>query len=88
MPKKTYPSYRRMSRSLISETIKYIKSGFKTRTRAEQEKLIRICIGTKDTKRCDYYKVYVGLVPRCLECGCCLHIKKRWITAHCPIDRW
>ena len=83
---KNLPLKRRMImlRSLISETVKYARSGFKTRSYEEQEKVIAIC------EQCTFYRKDSILGPRCSECGCCMTIKKRWITAHCALgkDKW
>jgi len=82
--------------SLASETARWARMGFKTRTAEEQEKVISIC------EKCEFYsdvrklpeKVSCRscfshlLGPRCTKCGCCMKIKKMWITAHCPIDKW
>ena len=71
-----------MVRSLVKETVKWARFGFKTRTEEEQLEVIAIC------EQCKPYYTKSILGPRCSECGCCLHIKKRWITANCPKEKW
>lgn len=34
---------------------------------------------------CEFYK---KTLSRCDKCGCFLHIKARWATEKCPIDKW
>lgn len=85
MSKKNLSLKRRMVmlKSLMVETGKYLKAGCKTRLIEEQEKVIVIC------EQCEFYdRNHKLLGPRCSECGCCMTIKKRWITAHCPKNKW
>jgi len=81
---KNHSSKRRMfmMKNLALETARFVRSGFKTRTREEQERVISIC------EQCTLYKINTRLGPRCSECGCCMNVKKKWITAHCPKDKW
>jgi len=67
--------------NLVKETAKYTRSGFKTRTKEEQEKVIAICM------QCEFYNQN-RFTPRCKKCGCYMDIKKRWITSHCKISKW
>lgn len=36
-------------------------------------------------KDCEFYK---KTLSRCDKCGCFLHIKARWATEKCPLDKW
>lgn len=74
-----YPSKRNMAKTLTAETIKYNKAGRPKRSEAEQAKLMTIC------KKCEHFVAETKLGPRCEKCGCCMNIKKRWATAHCPL---
>jgi len=71
-----------MLRNLISEIAKFAKVGFKTKPVEEQIKIIVIC------EQCEYYRRNTKLGPRCDKCGCCMNLKKRWATAHCPLKKW
>lgn len=76
VPKKT------MAKNFIKAGAKHVASGFKTRTNAEQEKIIAIC------KTCDEFIEKTKVGPRCKVCGCCIGIKKRWATSICPKGKW
>lgn len=81
---KDHAAKRRMMllKSLVIETAKFARSGFKTRTIEEQADVIAIC------EPCELYKVSPRWGPQCSKCGCCMNVKKKWITAHCPIGKW
>ncbi len=84
-----YPPAGEMLKSFGRAAGKHIKSGLKTRTDVEQKRLMDICLTSgPGGKKCEHFEPVTPLGPRCKKCGCCLNIKKRWATAHCPIKKW
>lgn len=77
-----YPKLQTMAGSFVKDTGKYIASGFKTRTKEEQQKCIDIC------KKCEFFVPETKVGPRCTKCGCCMSLKKRWSTSHCKLGKW
>lgn len=73
-----YPSKFKMARSFTKGVGKHVLSGLKNRTAEEQEPIMLICAD------CDEFVEKTNLGPRCKICGCCLTLKKRWATSHCP----
>jgi len=80
--KPSYPSSIKMAGSFAKESAKYIKAGRPKRSDEEQAKLMLIC------EKCEFYEKKTPIGPRCRKCGCCMKIKTRWATAHCPIGKW
>jgi len=76
------PSLGKMAGSLARESVKYIKAGRPKRTEAEQTACRLICV------QCEHYQEKSKLGPRCSKCGCCVNLKTRWATAHCPEGLW
>ncbi len=84
-----YPSPLTMAKSFGKAVVNHAKSGFKNRTEAEQHKVMRICSTSgKNGGKCDFFVPDSKIGPRCIKCGCCISLKSRWATAHCPIGKW
>ncbi len=79
---KKYPSKIQMAKNFGKAAGKHIKSGMKERTVVEQKRVMDICL------ECEWYEPTSKLGVRCKKCGCCMDIKKRWATAHCPLKKW
>ena len=77
-----YPSLSKMGMNFAKATGKHIASGFKKRSKEEQEFIKRLC------QKCIEFVSVTKLGPRCKKCGCCISLKARWATANCPIGEW
>ena len=77
-----YPSKIQMAKNFGKAAGKHIKSGLKKRSDVEQKRVMDICL------KCEWYEPTSKLGVRCKKCGCCMDIKKRWATAHCPLKKW
>ncbi|KKM21304.1 hypothetical protein LCGC14_1636770 [marine sediment metagenome] len=77
-----YPSLPRMGMNFAKATGKHIASGFKKRSKQEQELVKTIC------QKCSEYVLETKIGPRCKKCGCCVSLKKRWATSRCPLGKW
>ena len=82
--KTKYPSTARMGLGFGYALARHTRSGFKKRSKKEQEKVMAIC------RACEPYFVPETKVlgPRCKKCGCCMSLKTRWATAHCDLGKW
>lgn len=80
--KQEYPAKLQMAKSLAAASAKHIRSGFKTRTKEEQARIMKICA------ECEYFEAKTSVGPRCRECGCVMSIKKTWSTSNCRIGKW
>ena len=58
---------------------KYINSGQSEVTDQVFFRRMKVCNG------CEFYK---KTLSRCDKCGCFLHIKARWATEKCPLNKW
>ena len=83
-----YPSKLNMAKSFVKGAAKHVKSRMKKRSNIEQAKCIAICAGDGQNPKCEWYVPKTKVGPRCQKCGCCMNIKTRWATAHCPINKW
>ena len=77
-----YPSLTTQAKGFAKGVGRHVASGMKTRTKAEQAAVMEIC------EVCEFYNPASRIGKRCIKCGCCLSLKKRWATAHCPINKW
>lgn len=78
-----YPSRLTMGANFAKESVRYLTAGRPNRTEKEQALCRAIC-----ERPCDYYVAGSKLGPRCSKCGCCINLKTRWATAHCPLGKW
>jgi len=74
-----YPSMPTMGKNFAKEGIKHIAGGMKKRSDEEYKKCMAIC---------DICEWFVKDKVRCQKCGCKMQVKARWVTAHCPINKW
>ena len=77
-----YPTTAEMAKTFTRSLGQHIGSGLKKRSKEEQEQCLKICNG------CDRFIAKTKVGPRCMECGCCINLKTRWATAHCPLNKW
>lgn len=80
--KMQYPSLVTMGKSFARESIRHIKTGRQKRSEEERVRCIAIC------RQCDNFVPETKIGPRCMICGCCMSLKKRWATAHCKLGKW
>jgi len=79
---KQMPSVGTMAKGFVREGAKYLKAGRPKRSEVEQTACRLICV------QCGHYQEKSKLGPRCSKCGCCVNLKTRWATAHCPEGLW
>ncbi len=80
--KLVYPSVGKMGIDFAKGIGRHIKSGFKNRTPKEQIVVMNIC------KKCESFVESTKIGPRCVKCGCCMSLKKRWATSYCEEGKW
>lgn len=84
-----YPGIFIMIKNFGKSAFNHARGGFKKRSKEEQEKIRQICeTSGPGGKKCNFYIPDSLLGPRCTKCGCCMNLKKRWATSHCPIGLW
>lgn len=71
------PPLRRRLKNFVHSMWKFMMSGFKFASKAEQQKRLNICNG------CDYRRG-----NRCLKCGCGLKAKIAMKVMECPEGFW
>lgn len=77
-----YPSLPKMGMNFAKAAVRHVATGRKKRGDEEIIKLVLKC------EICEFYVKDSKIGPRCMKCGCCMNVKKRWASAHCPIKKW
>lgn len=72
-----FPPLTRQAANLAGAVGRFVASGLKRATPAEQAGRLAICGG------CDRFRD-----GKCLECGCVTAWKARLQSEHCPIGKW
>lgn len=76
-PPRSFPPLAEQAANLAGAVGRFVASGLKRATPAEQAGRLAICGG------CDRFRD-----GKCLECGCVTAWKARLQSEHCPIGKW